>query len=70
MVNRIGKCPYCGESYYYENYQLSTANYTPVVYRDGVPFQAHTNNVSHFCTCVVCGNTFSYVTKGEEISYD
>ena len=57
------KCPYCGESYYSENYSTSTClGWTPV-YKNGVLMNENPNTTTTHCTCLSCGKSFSYSYK-------
>lgn len=53
-------CPKCGESYYMENSRMSTAVYYPPIYKDGVNINPDKNVSTVYCTCMNCGNEFSY----------
>ena len=53
-------CPKCGESYYMERYRTSTAMYFPPIYKDGVNINPDRNATTVCCTCMHCGNDFSY----------
>lgn len=57
------KCPYCGESYYQENYSTCTClGWTPI-YKNGVLMNENPNTTSTYCTCLNCGKSFSYSNK-------
>lgn len=50
------KCPYCGESYYEELFNLTTDMYYPPIYKNGVSI---TNKSSTHCRCLNCGKDFT-----------
>lgn len=54
------RCPYCGESYYMENYSDFTAVYYPPIYKDGVNINPDRNTMTTHCTCMNCKKDFSY----------
>lgn len=56
-------CPYCGESYYAENYSTTTAMYWAPIYKNGVLMNENPNTTTTHCTCCNCGNSFSYTNK-------
>lgn len=56
-------CPNCGESYYMENYSMSTAMYFPPIYKDGVNINPDRNIHTTYCTCMNCGKEFSYKNR-------
>ena len=59
-------CPKCGESYYQENYSVSTAMYWAPVYKNGVLISENPNTTTTYCTyctCCNCGHSFSYSNK-------
>lgn len=56
----IIRCPECGESYYMEDYSTTTALYCPDVYKDGKLVSQDQNKSTTHCTCLHCGNRFSY----------
>ena len=53
-------CPNCGQSYYIENYCSRTAVYYPPIYKDGININPDRNTTTHHCTCMNCGEDFSY----------
>jgi len=57
------KCPYCGESYYAENYTTSTLMWWTPIYKDGVLINDNPNSSTVHCTCLNCYKDFSYNTK-------
>lgn len=57
------KCPYCGESYYAENYTTSTLMWWTPIYKDGVLINDNPNSSTVHCTCINCHKDFSYNTK-------
>ena len=61
------KCPNCGESYYKEDYSVSTTMYYPPIWRNGININPDGNITTINCTCMVCGNNFSYQTKRGEL---
>lgn len=61
------KCPYCGQSYYREDYSTTTAMYFPPVYKNGVNINPDRNITTYVCTCYECGKNFTYQTKCGEI---
>lgn len=56
-------CPYCGESYYAENYSTTTAMYWAPIYKNGVLMNENPNTTTTHCTCCNCGKSFSYTNK-------
>jgi len=54
------KCPHCEESYYMENYSMTTAMYFPPIYKDGVNINPDRNTTTTHCTCMNCGKEFSF----------
>lgn len=58
QINHL--CPYCGESYYMENYRATTAMYCPPIYKDGVNINPDRNTTTTHCTCINCGKEFSF----------
>ena len=54
------KCPRCGESYYAEHYSTMTAMAWTPIYKDGVLINRNPNHCTTYCTCMNCGNNFSY----------
>ena len=61
------KCPKCGESYYQESYSTCTAMYCPPIWKNGININPDRNITTTNCICMVCGNNFSYQTRGGEI---
>lgn len=59
----IPKCPYCGESYYAENYSTTTAMGWIPIYKNGVLINDNPNITTTHCTCRNCGKSFSYTNK-------
>lgn len=57
------KCPYCGESYYAENYRVSTSMWWTPIYKNGVLVNDNPNSSTVHCTCINCHKDFSYNTK-------
>ncbi len=53
-------CPHCGDSYYMENYGITTAVYYPPIYKDGVNINPDRNKTSVNCTCMNCHKDFSF----------
>lgn len=53
-------CPHCGESYYMENYSTTTCVYYPPIYKDGVNINPDKNKSTVHCTCMHCGQSFSF----------
>lgn len=53
-------CPYCNKDYYIINYTTSTAMYYPPIYKECVNINQDKNYVNTHCTCLNCGNSFSY----------
>ena len=53
-------CPHCGESYYRENYSMTTCVYYPPIYKDGVNINPDRNKTTTYCTCMNCGKDFSF----------
>lgn len=51
-------CPHCGESYYKENYGITTCVYYPPIYKDGVNINPDRNATSVNCTCMNCNKEF------------
>ncbi len=61
------ECPFCGQSYYMENYVTRTAIYFPPVYKDGININPDRNYSIHQCTCLACNKSFSYKEQGGNI---
>ena len=59
------KCPTCGASYYQERYTVSTALYSPVVYKDGEIISRDPNWHTTYCLCLNCGADF-YIRRRED----
>jgi hypothetical protein len=53
-------CPHCGESYYRENYGITTAVYYPPIYKNGVNINPDKNKTTVNCTCMNCGKEFAF----------
>ena len=62
-MNVYPVCPYCGESYYAENYSTTTAMYWAPIYKNGVLINENPNTTTTYCTCCNCGKSFSYSNK-------
>lgn len=58
QINHL--CPHCGESYYMENYGITTCVYYPPIYKDGVNINPDRNRTSVNCLCMNCGKDFSF----------
>lgn len=56
----LPRCPQCGESYYMENFGITTAVYYPPIYKDGVNINPDRNKTSVNCTCMNCSTEFSF----------
>lgn len=56
----LTRCPHCGESYYMENYGITTSVYYPPIYKDGVNINPDRNKTSVNCTCMNCHKDFSF----------
>lgn len=56
----IHYCPHCGESYYMENYSMTTAVYYPPIYKNGVNINPDRNTTTTHCTCMNCGKNFTF----------
>lgn len=54
------QCPFCGKSYYMENYTTTTAVYYPPIYKDGININPDRNQSTTYCTCLNCGKEFTY----------
>ena len=63
-------CPYCGKSYYMEQYSTMTAMYFPPIYKDGVNINPDRNITTNVCRCLNCNGIFSYRTCGGELIDD
>ena len=63
------KCPNCGESYYMENYSVTTAVYYPPIWKDGVNVNPDRNITTTHCTCMNCHKDFTYSNKEIEDEY-
>lgn len=63
-------CPYCGKSYYMEQYSTMTAMYFPPIYKDGVNINPDRNITTNVCRCLNCNSIFSYRTCGGELIDD
>ena len=61
------ECPKCGKSYYREEYTTCTAMYYPPIYKDGVNINPDRNISTTVCSCLECGNVFSYQMRGGEL---
>lgn len=60
------RCPHCGESYYTENYSITTAvNFIPI-YKDGVNINPDGNLITTYYTCLNCGEEFSFSKNRSE----
>ncbi len=59
----LPRCPHCGESYYMENFGITTAVYYPPIYKDGVNINPDRNTTSVNCTCMNCGKEFSFTRQ-------
>ena len=64
------KCPKCGESYYMERYQVSTAMYYPPIYKNGININPDRNITTTVCQCLSCGKEFSFRMRGGEFLDD
>ena len=62
-MNNFPACPYCGESYYAENYSTTTAMYWAPIFKNGVLINENPNTTTTHCTCCNCGKSFSYTNK-------
>jgi len=62
-MNIFPKCPYCGESYYQENYSTTTAMYWTPIFKNGELINENPNITTTYCTCCNCGKSFSYTNK-------
>lgn len=62
-MKTIPKCPYCGESYYAENYSTTTAMYWAPIFKNGVLINENPNITTTHCTCCNCGKSFNYTNK-------
>lgn len=62
-MNKLIVCPKCGESYYAENYSVTTAMAWTPIYKNGVLINEDPNTTTTHCTCCNCGNSFSYTNK-------
>ena len=62
-MNVYPVCPYCGESYYAENYSTTTAMYWAPIFKNGVLMNENPNTTTTYCTCCNCGKSFSYSNK-------
>lgn len=51
-------CPICGASYYWERYTVSTAMYSPIVYKNGKIINKDPNWHTTYCLCLNCGADF------------
>ena len=60
MADTMYTCPNCGSSFYREDYRTRTAVYCPPIYKDGVNINPDKNKVTIHCTCMNCGNKFSF----------
>ena len=60
VVKNHIKCPHCGESHYYEGYSTSTCIHWTPVYKNGVIIYDNPNITTHHCSCLNCGEKFSY----------
>ena len=60
VTENLIRCPECGQSYYQENYKISSALYCPTVYKDGKIVSNDHNKSTTACTCLNCGKAFNY----------
>lgn len=66
LEEKVISCPHCGESYYTENYSISTAlNFIPI-YKDGVNINPDRNLITTYYTCLNCGKEFSFSKNRSE----
>lgn len=56
----IVQCPYCGVSYYMEDYNTSSCVYYSPIYKDGLNINPDKNTTTIHCTCMCCGKDFSF----------
>lgn len=54
------KCPYCNQLYYTIDYSDTTVVYCPPIYKNGLTINPDKNTTTNHCTCINCGNKFSY----------
>lgn len=57
-MNSDTKCPHCGESFYTEEYNISTAVYYPPIYKNGVNINPDQNKSTTHCRCLKCNKEF------------
>lgn len=69
-MNKLVKCPKCGESYYMKRYSVCTAVYYPPIYKNGVNINPDGNISTTVCQCMNCNATFSYREQYGEILKD
>lgn len=62
-MNKLIRCPKCGESYYRQMYATTTALYWEPVFRNGVLQNSNPNTTTIHCQCCVCHTEFSYQDK-------
>lgn len=60
------KCPYCGESYYQEDYSTVTCMYFPPIYKDGKNINPDRNIHTTHCHCLACGKAFTITHCGAD----
>lgn len=61
------KCNKCNKSYYTIKYTTQTAMYFPPIYENGININPDRNIITTVCSCLNCGNIFSYRTRGGEL---
>lgn len=62
--NQSINCPRCQMSYYQENYMTSTALGFTRVYHNGKMVPTSDPNIyTHYCTCINCGEDFTFSIK-------
>lgn len=58
--NLLHFCPHCYTSYYKELYSTSTALAWTPIYKDGVLQNRNPNVTTVHCSCMNCGQDFTY----------
>lgn len=66
-MRELVKCPKCGESYFSEGVSITTCLGWIPVYKDGKLISENPNITSTECTCINCGEKFSYQIKGGKL---
>jgi DNA-directed RNA polymerase subunit RPC12/RpoP len=63
LEDNLIRCPHCGESYYAENYSVTTALAWTPVFKNGMLINENPNTTVPDRTCGACGKPFSYSSQ-------